>query len=201
MLGLKPKPSSTSRKQEVLLHERRTRQAKVRRMDFVSHSHRDLEKVRHFRDELGTAWSQSAPVLPQMPGRQRRPASRTIRDEIKSRERFILCESVHSKNSSWVQQEVELIREMEVNIFETIDLSKDLETELHKVVRLSKRATVFLSYASADHATADAIRRALMLHEFTVTTLRISARRHSHSKPLSPKPLMMLSHEGSSWCC
>jgi hypothetical protein len=38
---------------------------------------------------------------------------------------------------------------MEGKVFETIDLSKALEIELYKIVRLSKRATVFLSHASA----------------------------------------------------
>jgi hypothetical protein len=65
---------------------------------------------------------------------------------------------------------IERVLAREGKVVETIDLGRDLETEIHKVIRLWKRATVFLSYASADRATADAIRRALMRHEFTVTS-------------------------------
>ena len=58
--------------------------------------------------------------------------------------------------------EVELIKGMEGKVFETVDLGQELETELHKIVRLSKRSTVFLSQASADRQIAEVIRRALL---------------------------------------
>jgi len=47
---------------------------------------------------------------------------------------------------------------------------RDNHQGLHKLIRLSKRATVCLSYAWADCQAADAIRRALMAHELTVTS-------------------------------
>ncbi len=137
---------------------------------FVSHSHRDLEKVRQIRNELERRGHN--PLLFFLKSMEDDDARlpELIRDEIKAREWFILCDSPQAKDSVWVQQEVELIKGMEGKVFETIDLSKELEIELHKIVRLSKRATVFLSYASADRAAADAIRRALIAHEFTVTS-------------------------------
>lgn len=52
--------------------------------------------------------------------------------------------------------------------FQKIDLTKGLETELHKLVELSKRATVFLSYARKDQEIAERIRRALLLHDYRV---------------------------------
>jgi hypothetical protein len=58
--------------------------------------------------------------------------------------------------------------ESEEKVFETIDLSKELETELHEIVRLSKRATVFLSYSMKNSLTAESIRRTLMAHGFMV---------------------------------
>jgi hypothetical protein len=91
-----------------------------------------------------------------------------IEQEIKAREWFILCESEHSRNSSWVQQEVDLIKGMEGKVFETIDLSKDIQAEFHKLVRLSKRATVFISYSRQDREIADRIERALEAHDFSV---------------------------------
>ena len=135
---------------------------------FVSHSHRDLEKVRQIRNELEKrghnpllfflkCLEDSDARLPEL-----------IREEIKAREWFILCNSPHAENSRWVKEEVELISEMEGKVFETINLSKDLETELHKIIRLSKRATVFLSYARSDAATAELIHSALTKHGYSV---------------------------------
>ncbi|MBL9154670.1 MAG: hypothetical protein JNK37_19480 [Verrucomicrobiales bacterium] len=88
------------------------------------------------------------------------------------REWLILCDSPNTRNSAAVLREMELVKSMarEGKVVETIDLGRDWEAEIHKVFRLSKRATVFLSCASADRATADAIRGALMRHEFTVTS-------------------------------
>lgn len=135
---------------------------------FVSHSHRDLEQVRQIRNELEKrghnpllfflkCFEDVDARLPEL-----------IRDEIKAREWFILCDSPNARASRWVQQEVELIKGMEGKVFETIDLSKDLQTELHKLIRLSKRATVFLSYARQDHEIAERLRSALLQHEFGV---------------------------------
>ena len=63
---------------------------------------------------------------------------------------------------------MELVKSMarEGKVVETIDLGRDLETEIHKVIRLSKRATVFLSYASADRATAELRTFSLGVHDF-----------------------------------
>jgi hypothetical protein len=135
---------------------------------FVSHSHRDLEKVREIRNELECrghnpllfflkCLSDDDARLPQL-----------IRDEIKAREWFILCDSPNAKKSDYVQQEVELIKSMEGKAFETIDLNQNLQTELHKLVRLSKRATVFLSYARHDREIAERIWRALQAHDYSV---------------------------------
>lgn len=142
---------------------------------FVSHSNRDIEKVREIRNELERRGHN--PVLFFLKCMETTEADdrllwQLIEREIKAREWFILCDSPNARNSAAVLREMEMVKSMarEGKVVETIDLGRDLETEIHKVIRLSKRATVFLSYASADHATADAIRRALMRHEFTVTS-------------------------------
>lgn len=137
---------------------------------FVSYSHKDFEIVRQIRNELERRGHNPLLFFLKCLEDDNALLPELIREEIKAREWFILCESENSKSSRWVQQEVELIKGMEGKVFETIDLSKELETELHKIVRLSKRATVFLSYAYADHATAEVIRQLLVTHEFSVTS-------------------------------
>lgn len=136
----------------------------------VSHSHRDLGKVRRIRNELERRGHNPLLFFLKCMEDDDARLPELIRDEIKAREWFILCDSPHAKNSGRVQQEVKLIKGMEGKVFETIDLSQELQSELHKIVRLSKRATVFLSYASADRQAAEAIRRALLAHEFTATS-------------------------------
>lgn len=49
-----------------------------------------------------------------------------------------------------------------------MNLERDLPTELHKLDRLSKRATVFLSFARQDQKIAERIRRALQNHDYSV---------------------------------
>jgi hypothetical protein len=47
-------------------------------------------------------------------------------------------------------------------------LSQNPQTELHKLARLSKRATVFLSYARPDREIAARIRQALEAYDYSV---------------------------------
>ena len=73
-----------------------------------------------------------------------------IRDEIKARTFFVLCNTHASRRSKWVRQEIELGKQVTKRPRQTVvvmNLERDLQTELHKLDRLSKRATVFLSYA------------------------------------------------------
>ena len=76
-----------------------------------------------------------------------------IRDEIKARTLFALCNTRASRRSKWVKQEIELIKQVTKRPRRTVvvmNLERDLQTELHKLDPLSKRATVFLSCAQQD---------------------------------------------------
>ena len=100
-----------------------------------------MEKVRRIRNELERRGHNPLLFFLKCLEADDARLPELIRDEIKAREWFILCESPSAKNSGWVQQEVELIKSMAGKAIETIDLSQNLPTELHKLVRLSKRAT------------------------------------------------------------
>lgn len=137
---------------------------------FLSHSNKDFEQVREIRNELEKRGHKPIMFYLKCLENDNAMLPDLLRREIAAREWFILCDSPNAQASQYVRDEVELIKSMEGKAFEVVDLSKGLQTELHKLIRLSKRATVFLSYASADRQAADAIRRALMAHEFTVTS-------------------------------
>ena len=72
--------------------------------NFVSHSHRDLEKVREIRNELERRGHNLLLFFLKCLEADDARLPQLIRDEIKAREWFILCESPNARNSGWVQQ-------------------------------------------------------------------------------------------------
>ena len=135
---------------------------------FVSHSHKDLLKVRKVRNELEIRGHD--PILfflkclkdddPELPD--------LIRREIKARDWFVLCDSQNARQSYYVQEEIKVIKSMKGKIYEVIDLMKDIEKQLQKFDRLSKRATVFISYAHADVEIARHIANRFREHDYRV---------------------------------
>ena len=132
---------------------------------FLSHSNKDFEKVREIRNELEKRGHKPIMVYLKCLENDNALLPDLLRREIAAREWFILCDSPNARNSQYVCDEVELIKSkegmMEGKNFHVVDLSKELQTELHKLIQISKRATVFLSYARQDQKIADRIRRAL----------------------------------------
>lgn len=102
---------------------------------FVSHSNRDIEKVREIRNELERRGHN--PVLFFLKCMETTEADdrllwQLIEREIKAREWFILCDSPNARNSAAVLREMELVKSIarEGKVVETIDLGRDLETEI-----------------------------------------------------------------------
>ena len=139
---------------------------------FLSHSNKDFEKVREIRNELEKRGHKPIMFYLKCLENDNALLPDLLRREIAAREWFILCDSPNARNSQYVCDEVELIKSkegmMEGKNFHVVDLSKELQTELHKLIQISKRATVFLSYARQDQKIADRIRRALQNHDFSV---------------------------------
>jgi len=126
---------------------------------FVSHSHRDLEKVRRIRNELERRGHNPFLFLLVCLEADDARLPDIIRDEIKARTFFILCNTRASRRSKWVKQEIELVKPVTEQPRKTVvvmNLEKDLQTELHKLDRLSRRVTVFPSYPRKDAETAAA---------------------------------------------
>ena len=135
---------------------------------FLSHSNKDFEKVREIRNELEKRGHK--PIMFYLKCLENDSATLPdlLRREIAAREWFILCDSPNAQASQYVRDEVELIKSMEGKTIEVVDLSKELQTELHKLIRISKRATVYLSYSKQDYDVAGKIRSALLKHDFRV---------------------------------
>ena len=140
---------------------------------FISHSNKDIAKVREIRNELERHGHN--PVLFFLKSIENTDADDQllwdlIAREIKAREWFILCDSPNAQASRAVLRERELVKSManEGKVIETVDLSRDLQKELQKVIQLAKRATVFLSYTREDAAMAERIRQALLKYDYRV---------------------------------
>jgi hypothetical protein len=140
---------------------------------FVSHSNRDIEKVREIRNELEQRGHN--PVLFYLKCMEVTEADdkllwQLIEREIQAREWFVLCDSQNARSSPAVRREMELVRSManEGKVVEVVHLDGDLQNEIRKVIGLSKRCTVFLSYSHRDSLIAEQIRHSLEQHGFSV---------------------------------
>lgn len=135
---------------------------------FLSHSNKDFEQVREIRNELERRGHKPLMFFLKCLESDDARLPELLKSEITARSWFILCDSPNAAASKWVQDEVAMIQGMEGKVFKKVDLSKGLQAELHKLVELSKRATVFLSYSRRDHEIAEQIRRVLLRHDYRV---------------------------------
>ncbi|MGO4882323.1 MAG: toll/interleukin-1 receptor domain-containing protein [Bryobacteraceae bacterium] len=135
---------------------------------FVSHSHKDLSKVREIRDALERLGHK--PLLFYLKCLEDDSAELPdlLRREIEARNVFLLCDSEHSRLSKWVQDEKEIIRAMEGKIYEEVNLEEGIDEYLRTVTRLSRRATIFLSYSVRDSDVARRIADRLRQEEYQV---------------------------------
>jgi hypothetical protein len=142
---------------------------------FVSHSNLDLKRVRQIRDALEKDGHK--PLLFFLKCLQKDDARlpQLIRDEIKARTWFVLCDSDHSRASPWVQEEVAIVTSTKPkDAFVAIDLANDMDVKedddvppfVRKLRPLLKRATVFLSYAHSDAVIANQIYHALVEQDY-----------------------------------
>jgi hypothetical protein len=134
---------------------------------FVSHSHQDLAKVRVIRDALEARGHNPLLFFLRCLGDDAE-VDNLIRREIEARTWFVLCDSENARSSRWVLSELEIIKNLAEKVYEVIDLDSGLEDQLARIDRLSKRATVFLSYARPDEAIADRLRQALLDRDYAV---------------------------------
>src|SRR5277367_3441113 len=79
---------------------------------FVSHSHRDLEKVREIRNELERRGHNPLLFFLKCLEADDARLPELIRDEIKARKWFVLCNTRASRRSKWVKQEIELVKQV-----------------------------------------------------------------------------------------
>ena len=134
---------------------------------FLSHSHKDYEKVRVVRDLLeNEGFRPLMFFLKCLEKEEYCELTKTlIKEEIESRQRFILCESKNAKSSNWVQFEVEHIKEIN-RPYEVVNLDWPTERIEESIQRFKIRSTVFLSYPQSLRPLAESVHKKLKMHDF-----------------------------------
>lgn len=134
---------------------------------FLSHSHLDYEKVRLVRNFLEEEGFRPLMFFLKCLEKEKyNELTKTlIKEEIDSRQRFILCQSDNSKGSDWVDFEVNHIKDRH-RPYEVVDLDwPESKIEL-RLKKFKERSTVFLSYPRRCQKLAMAINQELKAREF-----------------------------------
>ena len=134
---------------------------------FLSHSSKDWDEVRRIRNFLEEKGHRPLVFFLKCLT-DHSELDGLIKREIEARTWFLLCDSQNARESGWVQAEAAFIKELDGKYHETIDLEEAIETQLERIERLCRRATVFLSYARNDRAFVDRMYDALIKHDYSV---------------------------------
>ena len=133
---------------------------------FLSHSNKDYEKVRLVRNMLEEQSLRPLMFFLHCLNDDDEIDS-LIKREIDCRTRFILCDSENARKSHWVQKEVEYIKSQN-RIYETIDLSQDMDEILSTLQDFINKTRLFISYNREEYPLAEMVYNRLRLYDFAV---------------------------------
>lgn len=134
---------------------------------FVSHSSKDWKKVREIRNFLEEKGHN--PLLFHLKCLEEdEEINELLKREMKARNWFVLCDSENAQASKYVTNEINYIKSLDDKVFEIINLEKEIDQQLDKLVRLSKRATIYLSYAQPDRTVGDEMIQILRDNDYQV---------------------------------
>ncbi len=136
---------------------------------FISHSHKDIDKVRIIRNELENRGFE--PLIFYLKClNDDDEIEDLIKREIEERTWFIYVESENSRNSKWVQTEREYIKTLEGKKVFTIDISKDINEQLLKIEQITKQMKVYIPYSSKDIDIYNKVKCKLLEKDMLVLT-------------------------------
>ena len=127
---------------------------------FLSHSHKDIEKVRKLRDILEFLDCEPLMFYLKCLDEDNDELNTFIMREIEARNIFIYCRSKNSENSAWVQKELAYIRSLDSKRLYTVDIDGNLAFGmlgvLEKLTRIIRGNQVFLSCGGSEQDKEDA---------------------------------------------
>ena len=134
---------------------------------FISHSHKDIDKVRLIRNELEKRGFE--PLIFYLKClSDNDEIEDLIKREINERTWFIYVESENSKNSKWVQTERDYIKSLKDKKVFTIDISKDINEQLSQIELITRQMKVFISYSSKDLMIYNKIKSRLLQKDMLI---------------------------------
>ena len=134
---------------------------------FLSHSTKDWTEVRRVRNLLEERGHRPLVFFLKCLS-DHEELSELLKREIKARTWFLLCDSENARLSSYVQEEIAYIEDMQGNYSEVIHLNDEIKKQIERIDRLCKRLTVFLSYSRKDEEIAIRIQEALVRQDYSV---------------------------------
>lgn len=142
---------------------------------FLSHSHKDEEKVRKIRDVLEILDCEPLIFFLKCLDDENEELEEFIKREIRARNVFLYCKSENSENSPWVKKELEYIRSIDSSRLYELDIEKDFSRSLisflQTLTAILKRNRVFLTYSHYDSVVANRITAHLQANEYNVFRL------------------------------
>ncbi len=146
---------------------------------FLSHSSKDIEKVRRIRDILEAL--DYEPLLFQLKclDDDNENLEAFIKKEIEARNIFIYCKSENSDKSCWVQKELEYIKRFDTKRLFTIDitlpLNQTLVVLLESITEIIKKNRIFIScsHAHPDKEFGDYLEKLLTDNNYDVVRFKI----------------------------
>lgn len=115
---------------------------------FLSHSHKDIDKVRKIRDVLETLNCEPLTFFLKCLDDDNEELEEFIKKEIEARNIFVYCKSINSEQSDWVQKELQHIKSFDEKRLYTIDLDKAFEYSLvvllKDIINIIHRNTIII---------------------------------------------------------
>ncbi len=132
---------------------------------FISHSHKDIEKVRNIRDILETLDCEPILFFLKCLDDNNTELEDFIKKEIAARNVFLYCKSENAENSIWVQKELDYIISIDESRLFTIDLEQgftiNLVEALQSIIHLINRNTVIICCSTKDLNYCESISKEL----------------------------------------
>lgn len=141
---------------------------------FLSHSSKDIQKVRQIRDILETLDYEPLLFYLKCLDDDNENLETFIKREIESRNVFIYCKSENAERSRWVQKELEYIKSFDSKRLFTIDITlpfRDTIVQLlQSITDIIRKNRVFIScsYSSPDREFGDYLERLLSENNYDV---------------------------------
>lgn len=155
---------------------------------FLSHSHKDIEKVRKLREILESLEFEPLIFYLQCLDDNNEELEDFIMREIDARNVFIYCKSKNAENSEWVQKELQYIKSSNLRRLYTIDidlpLNQTLVTLLTSLCKLIKYNKVFISCSHGDKQLCMAVKELLLKNGYIVYRYETIVKQEEHVKTI-----------------